>query len=139
MIRARDFGFGTFIQRRCFQSELSLAFFYEKEVKNPTQLVQQIWAEEIPLISLGENSHFHASWWHFSNYGPKYYSYLWSHIFACELFEKIRQGGLLNPEMGAAYVKAILSKGGSRDPEQMLIDFLGRKPTTGSFLKQLDL
>lgn len=139
MIQARDFGLGTLIQKMCFQSELSLAFFGEKEIRNPTELMRQIWKQELPHTSLDKNNHFHASWWHFSNYGPKYYSYLWSEVFACEIFEKIREGGLLNPKMGAAYIKAILGKGGSQDPEQMVIDFLGRKPSTARFLKQLDL
>ena len=139
MIQARDFGFGTFQQRSCFQSELSLAFFGNGDVKNPTQLMQQLWTQEIPHVSPGENSHFHASWWHFTNYGPKYYSYVWSEAFACDLFEKIRQGGLLNPEMGAEYAQAILCKGGSRDPELMMIDFLQRKPTLEPFLKRLEV
>jgi thimet oligopeptidase len=138
MLEARDFGQGSFVEMMCFRSELSLAFFDGSVFESPTQLMRDVWARALPRLSAGDNNHFHASWWHFSNYGPKYYSYLWSQVFACDVFEKIQQGGLLNPEVGAAYARAILSKGGSRDPEEMLVDFLGREPTINNFLKQLD-
>lgn len=137
MIQARDFGTGGMFQRACYQSNLSLAFFGEKEVKDPTELMRQMWMEDLPHSAIGDNNHFHDSWWHFSDYGPKYYCYLWSEVFAADLFEKIQRGGLLNPAMGKEYSQAILSKGGSQDPEQMLIEFLGRKPSSESFLKQL--
>jgi thimet oligopeptidase len=138
MIQARDFGFGTGIESMCYRSELSLAFFNQGDIANPTQLMLDTWARALPRFSPGENNHFHTSWWHFPNYGPKYYSYLWSGAFAQALFEKIDREGLLNPEVGAAYVRTILGKGGSKDPEQMLIDFLGAKPTLEPYLRKLN-
>lgn len=137
LIRAEHFGQATRAERMCALSEISLAFFSRGEVKSPTELVREVWARQLPHFSLGEKSHFHTSWWHVSNYGPKYYAYLWSEVFAFDLFEKIRKQGLLNKEAGAAYVQAILSKGGSRDPDQMLADFLGREPSPEPFFRHL--
>jgi Zn-dependent oligopeptidase len=116
LIRSRSFGLGTKTQRSCFLSQLSLALFDERENKNPYQLAEQFWTSALPHSVWIENNHFYNSWVHLSDYGAKFYSYLWSRVFVCDAFAKIRDEGLLNPSVGAAYVKTILSKGGSEDP-----------------------
>jgi thimet oligopeptidase len=137
MIAARQFGMGGNMERLCFLSLLSLALFEDNGEIQPTAFAQEIWKRESPHVACREQYHILTSWWHVPEYGPKYYAYLWSRALAADLFEKIKQGGLLNPEMGRAYVETILSKGGSRDPYQLLSDFLGRKPTLDAFFKQL--
>ena len=42
--------------------------------------------------------------------------------------------GLLNPAVGKDYRDKILSRGGSMDAMDMLVDFLGRKPNEEAFL-----
>ena len=64
--------------------------------------------------ALGENIRFHTSWWHLPYYGPRFYSYLWCDVFACDVFEKIQAQGLLNPEVGVEYARTILSKGANK-------------------------
>jgi thimet oligopeptidase len=139
MLQAKAFGLGQFIQRLSFLSELSLAFYKEREVENPTELMQQIWAREMPHLHCPVHNHFHTAWVHIASsfYGPKYYSYLWSQIFAQDVFEKIREGGLLNPKTGAEYAEIILSKGGRRDPNLLLQDYLGREPSIEPFFREL--
>ena len=139
LIRSQYFGAGAFLQRHCFLSTLSLAFYSEGQEKDPTELMQQISAREFPRSFCGPNTHFHASWWHVPGYGAKYYSYLWSRVYAADLFEKIQKQGLLNPAAGAAYAKAILCPGGGRDPHRMLTDYLGREPSLEPFFKELSL
>ncbi|MBX7066436.1 MAG: Zn-dependent oligopeptidase [Parachlamydiales bacterium] len=136
MILANRFGTATRTRRSCCLSEIALAFFSEGEDKNPTEIMEQIHAQELPFSSLG-SSHFHASWWHIPGYGPKFYSYLWSQVFACDLFEKIKKEGLLNPAAGGSYVQHVLSKGGGQDPNEILEAYLGRPPSTEPFFKQL--
>lgn len=47
--------------------------------------------------------------------------------------------GLLNPAAGEKYLSAIISKGGSKDPNALLRTFLGREPNQEAFLKDLGL
>ncbi|MES2121559.1 MAG: M3 family metallopeptidase [Chlamydiota bacterium] len=137
LITSHHFGRAMQLEKDCLFSELSLAFFAEGAEKNPTQLLHQLWERGLPRSSIGEYNHMHTSWWHVSGYGAKYYSYRWSEALACSLFEKIREGGLLNSEVGTLYVRDILSKGGSRDPALMVTDFLGMEPTLEPFFAEL--
>jgi thimet oligopeptidase len=139
VIQAKRFGIGNFVEWIRARAELSLAFFDAGENENPTALMQQILARERPHIFLGPTNHFYASWWHIPTYGPNFYSYLWSQVFALDLFDKIQKEGLLNPESGMAYANAILSKGGSRDPNLMLRDYLEREPSFEPFFKRLSV
>lgn len=54
--------------------------------------------EKNPDLHYGPNNHYHASWWHIPHYGPNYYSYVWSRVFALDLFEKIKKEGLATAE-----------------------------------------
>ena len=96
--------------------------------------------EETPLFySYDDLSHFHASFGHLDEYGARYYGYLWSRVLALDLFNHIKEKGLLSSKVGREYREKVLSKGGSQDPSLLLEDFLGRKPSSASFLKAYGL
>ena len=48
-------------------------------------------------------------------YANAYYGYLWSEVYAADLFQEFKQKGLLNPEVGLKYRKIILAPGGTKD------------------------
>ena len=70
-------------------------------------------------------------------YGAKYYGYLWSRVFALDLFAKIKEHGLLNAEIGKQFADKVYGKGGSADPDELLKDFLGREPNQDAFFKDM--
>ena len=86
-----------------------------------------------------ENNHMQTSFGHLTGYDARYYGYLWSKVFALDLFATIKKHGLLNPEIGERYSNKVLSKGGSKDPNELLFDFLGRAPNNEAFLRDLGL
>lgn len=70
-------------------------------------------------------------------YGAGYYGYLYSLVFAADMFESVFRADPMSPALGAKYREHILGPGGSRDEMDSLVAFLGRKPNNEAFLKQL--
>ena len=53
-----------------------------------------------------------------------YYGYMWSDVFAQDVFEWIRsRDGLLDPKIGKRYVDCIIGRGGAEDPNELLKRF----------------
>ena len=77
-----------------------------------------------PVVAYCSDNHFYTSFGHLNGYGAKYYGYLWSKVFALDIFDKIKKHGLLDPVIGQKYKSEILSKGGAQDPNELLYNFL---------------
>jgi thimet oligopeptidase len=71
-------------------------------------------------------------------YGAGYYSYLWSLVFAKDIFSIFKRDGVLNPAVGGRYRRAILETGSERSEEESMTDFLGRAPNEDAFMKSLE-
>jgi thimet oligopeptidase len=82
-----------------------------------------------------DNKHY-AAFGHLVGYGPKYYGYLWARILGADVFESVQKEGILNRTAGKRYSDAILLPGGSKDPAQLVRDYLGREPNQEAFLKK---
>ncbi|CAK3990870.1 thimet oligopeptidase [Lecanosticta acicola] len=72
-------------------------------------------------------------------YEASYYAYMWSKVYADDIFVTAFQQDPFSSEVGARYRKTVLEPGGSKDYETMLKDFLGRKPNKVGFYKMLGL
>ncbi len=107
--------------------------------KDPYTMLHALIEKLKPRIFFGPEYRMYTSFGHLTGYGAKYYGYLWSKVFALDLFEEINKKGLLNSEIGQRYVQTIIGKGGSKDPNEMLKDFLGREPRQDAFIKDLGL
>lgn len=73
-----------------------------------------------------------------SGYGAGYYSYLWSRVFAEDIYSAFTAEGPLNPAVGARYRRDILETGSERPEEESLKAFLGREPSEDAFMKSLE-
>ncbi|MCR4296109.1 MAG: M3 family metallopeptidase, partial [Elusimicrobia bacterium] len=71
-------------------------------------------------------------------YGAGYYSYLWSRVFAEDIYSAFAAEGPLNPAVGARYRREILETGSERTEEESLRAFLGREPSEDAFMKSLE-
>ncbi|MBI4678629.1 MAG: Zn-dependent oligopeptidase [Elusimicrobia bacterium] len=72
-------------------------------------------------------------------YAAGYYGYIWSEVFAQDIFSVFKKSGVMSPEVGKRYRKAILERGGSLDENQLLRDFLGREPDETAFLEGMGI
>ena len=139
LINLKTFDSGQFLTRQCFLSLLSLDYYKKGAQKDLDAIFQELFAETCPQIVPVPDNHMYASFGHLPEYGARYYGYMWSKVFALDLFEQIKEEGLLNPVVGHRYAQIILAPGGSQDPNDMLKEFLGREPNQEAFLHDLGL
>jgi len=139
IIELKNFSIGHFIKRQAFYALLSLSLYQAGENKDIDQISAELHQEILHFLHYCPEHHNYAAFGHLTGYGARYYGYLWSKVFALDLFEYIKPHGLMNSEIGTVYAEKILSQGGSKDPNQLLQDFLGREPNQDAFLHDLGL
>ena len=93
----------------------------------------------IMQIPFPEGAHFIASFNHLSGYGANYYGYLWSKVFAQDIFSVFEKNGVMDSKTGERYRKEILEVAGSQYEKDMLKKFLGREPNSDAFMKSIGL
>jgi metallopeptidase MepB len=92
------------------------------------------------LTAASDWGHGYTTWGHLiSGYDAGYYGYLWSEVYATDMFYTVFKKDPMNKEQGMRYRQTVLEKGGSVDPMILLENFLGRKPNTDAFFKELEL
>lgn len=125
------------IQRQLKMSLLSLNLFRDKNVDG-INLNKALEKEVISLGSLYEDNYFLCSFSHLVSdlYGSKYYSYLWSLVYALDLFEEMKMYNLEN-KIGEKFKNIVLSNGNQRESMDLIEDFLNRKTSFNAFEKYL--
>ncbi len=83
---------------------------------------------------------FPASFGHLmGGYDAGYYGYLWSEVYAQDMFTQFPEENLLSPEVGTRYRKNILEPGNMKNALDLLRNFLGREPNAEAFFKKLHI
>jgi thimet oligopeptidase len=136
IIALKNFDAGMITQRQCNLATLSLQTF-SNILDDPQALIKELSIAMRPHIAWNDNDHMYASFGHLSGYGAKYYTYLWSKVFALDLASAIKEQGFLNPTVGKKLKESILSKGGTEEPTKLMVDFLNRQPNNKAFLKDI--
>lgn len=131
---SKAFDSGYFVQRQAFLALASLAFFDKGATKDIQAVWQGLAASVVPGVAYEPSAHMYLSFGHLTGYGPRYYGYLWSKVFALDIFAAIKKEGLLNPVAGKRYVDTVIGRGGSKNPNELLFAYLGRKPNQDAFL-----
>lgn len=86
-----------------------------------------------------DNNHMICSFGHLSGYGANYYGYLWSKVYAQDMFSIFKKNGVMDKATGIKYRKEILEKGSTATEIEMVEKFLGRKPNSDAFLESLGI
>lgn len=136
----KHFNSGSWTLRQASYAAFALQLFGTKQpMENIDELWKELSARILPNILFVPEVHFYTAFGHLPGYGPKYYGYLWSKVFALDLFDTIKRHGLQNPTIGAQYAEKVIGRGGSADPVELLTDFLGRAPSDDAFFKDMGI
>ena len=137
MIAAKNLDNGLKYSRQAFFALTDMRYHME-----PTTNTTEVWHDgmkNIFGIAASEGTHEEGSFGHLFGYEAGYYSYLWAEVFAADMFSRFEKDGVMNPATGMAYRQMVLAPGGTREPMELLKNFLGREPNQEAFLRQIGL
>lgn len=137
IINLEKFDSGNFVLGQAYYAFLSLEYFKPGAKKDTQEIAQNVHKRILTNTLWIPEDHLQASFGHLTDYGPSYYGYLWSKVYAKDLFNEIKRYGLLDPMMGQKYIHDVIGKGGSEDPNELIRSFLGREPNQKAFLKDM--
>lgn len=69
-------------------------------------------------------------------YSAGYYSYKWAEVLDADAFHAFKEEGIFNKEVASRFRNEVLSKGGTRPPMELYINFRGKKPTIDALLER---
>jgi thimet oligopeptidase len=90
-------------------------------------------------IPFPDGTHMICAFNHLSGYGANYYGYLWSRVFAQDIFSVFEKNAVMDPKTGERYRKEILEVAGSQQEMDLLRHFLGREPNSDAFMRSIGL
>lgn len=86
-----------------------------------------------------DGTHPQASWIHINTHPVYYYGYLWSEVYARDMFTQFEKNGLRDTATGLRYRELILSNGTQNDIVKAVEEFLGRPSDNKAYIKSLGL
>lgn len=136
IIKARFFGEAWSVRGQLVLAFLDLILHTEK-IKDPNALYAKL-EKRFANLTPPKNQLYLAGFGHLAHgYDAGYYGYLWSKVYAEDMFTRFEKAGVLNPKVGVAYRNWILEKGSSMEEMDLVKGFLGRKPNNKAFLKSI--
>lgn len=143
MLKARYLGSGMLAERQFFYGNFDMRCHLDPGgVIDTTQLAHDLWdpeKENVELYDPVPETFFHSAFGHMTGYQAGYYGYQWSLVYACDMFQRFKEMGMLNPEAGMYYRDKIISRGGTQDGLDLIKDYLGREPDMSAYLRNLGL
>lgn len=139
MLAARNADVGLINLRQLLFGTVDMAYHGKNPPADTTKLYARV-MKDVSLIPMTEGTHPEASFGHLmGGYDAGYYGYLWSKVYAQDMFSVFKAAGVMSPEVGLRYREEILEKGSSRDEMDSLKAFLGREPSDDAFLESIGL
>lgn len=141
------------IRARCLTDRLCNAYAATRQIQlsvvdldyhtaGPRVDTTAIWARDqrrlVPL-PLPPGLHPQAQFEHLSGgYDAGYYTYLWSLVYAQDLFTAFQKGGIENPVVGMRYRRTILEPAATYGANEEVRAFLGRPMSPSAFYRGFD-
>ncbi|MBS2028321.1 MAG: Zn-dependent oligopeptidase [Deltaproteobacteria bacterium] len=133
---ARTFDAGIRYTRQVYLASFDMALHTRGADVDPDKVEHEVRQAITGYPSHPNDEHTAANFGHLmGGYDAGYYGYLWSEVYADDMFSRFEKDGILSPTTGKAYRDAILANGRTREPMELLKQFLGREPNDEAFLR----
>lgn len=139
MIAARNVDYAYLTTRQILYATVDMTY----HSSGPHVDTTAVWAKLSPELTpqrLYPGTHPQASFGHLmAGYDAGYYGYLWSKVYAQDLFTAFAQGGLESPLVGMRYRRDILAPARTYEPDVEVRNFLGRPMNPNAFYEQFGI
>ncbi|MDQ3393747.1 MAG: Zn-dependent oligopeptidase [Bacteroidota bacterium] len=141
MLAARNVGTGLAASQQIFYGMLDMTLHdrYDPTGDVPTTAIVKELQNKVTLYPYLEGTNMQAAFGHLDGYGAGYYGYLWSKVYAEDMFSVFEKNGVMDQKTGKKYRDEVLARGGTDDELQLVKNFLEREPNEKAFLKSLGL
>ena len=139
ILAARNFDMGFATVEYLASAFVDLELHDNKPPTDPLarteEILQQI--ELLPEIKMRHGTSNFSHVFATDGYSSGYYSYMWSEVMDADVFECfIEEGGPFNQATARRLEKHILSAGGSKEADELYLEFRGKLPTPNALLKK---
>ena len=86
-----------------------------------------------------QGTHYQANWIHVNTHPVYMYGYIWSEVYALDMFTEFEKNGLTDTKTGVRYRELILANGTQSDIVKAVEQFLGRPSDNKAYIKNLGL
>jgi thimet oligopeptidase len=139
MLAARNFQQGAAYTKQLLYALFDMTIHTTNGPVDIQQTYDNLYRDIVGQEPIAGN-HFPGTFGHLmGGYDAGYYGYLWSEVYAQDMFTMFPENDLMNAEVGARYRKTILEQGNMKDALDLLREFLGREPNSDAFFKKLGL
>ncbi len=126
-------GAGLFWTRQAFLAAFDLELHAARDAVDPNELWFSIRPRITPLPALPGTMPPASFLPAMGGYDSTYYGYLWTRVYAQDVFAAFVARGLGDPGTGRRFRETVLAPGASVAPDVLLERFLGRAPTAAAF------
>lgn len=139
MLAAKDFNQGVKYTKQLLYALFDMTLHTSTSPLEPNATYEKLYREIVGLEPM-PGQKFPASFGHLmGGYDSGYYGYLWSEVYAQDMFSKFPPKDLTNSKVGGLYRRTVLEQGNMKEPMDLLKQFLGRAPKMDAFFKKLGI
>ena len=139
MIAAKNLGSGLSAEGQVFLGLMDFTYHSDPDGEVDTTAVREEVYRQTRLFEPVPGLFSQASFGHLNGYHAGYYGYLWSLVYAQDMFSRFAEGDILDPKVADEYRRRVLAPGGSHEALDLVRSFLGREPNSDAFLRHLGL
>ena len=125
------------------QNELALIdnYFYTHDVPQSVEELDKVYLAEVNKYSSfkrGDDYKMYCAFLHifWGGYEAKYYSYMWAEAYEADVFAKIKENWIFNPEIWYRYRDLILAQWCRKPAKELFFDFMGREMSSEALMKR---
>ncbi len=139
IIATRSLDLGLTYAQRLAQSSIDMDY-HSASPPADVNAAYNAKAENFTGMAPTPGNSFPATFGHLmGGYDGGYYSYMWSEVYALDVFSQFQNEGLENQPTGLRFKNTMLSQGDMKDGDALLRDFLGREPNSEAFFRMLNI